>query len=112
MLNQARLLQLDEGQTVINEGDRSRSVFLVLRGSVAVVVEIGGRDMAIAKLGPGDIFGEMAFITGNPRTATVVSESSDLIVLELDFDLLERMIEIEPSVLKYLYDIYRSRRSN
>ncbi len=110
-LKEAHLLNRDDGEIIIREGEKSRSVFLILRGTVSVITEIGGNDLIIAKLGPGDIFGEMAFITGHPRTATVISDSPDLCLLELDYDLIEKMIEAEPSFLKYLYDIYRARKS-
>jgi len=53
----------------------------------------------------------MAFITGHPRTATVISDSPDTCILELGHDLLEKMIGIEPSLLNYLYDIYRARKA-
>lgn len=112
MLVDANLVVAEEGQVLIKEGDRSRSVFIVLRGKVKIFITIGGKDMDIAKLGPGDIFGEMAFITGNPRSATVVAGSPDLVVLELEQPLLEKMIDKEPAVLKYLYDIYKARKSD
>ncbi len=111
LLKEAALLNRDEGEIIIREGEKSRSVFLILRGTVSVITEIGGNDLVIARLGPGDIFGEMAFITGHPRTATVISGSSDLRVLEVGYELLERMIELEPSILKYLYDIYKARKA-
>ncbi|RMG01429.1 MAG: hypothetical protein D6726_09560, partial [Nitrospirae bacterium] len=112
MLYEAKLVDAEEGQVLIKEGDRSRSVFIILRGTVKIFITIGGKDMDIAKLGPGDIFGEMAFITGNPRSATVVSSSPDLMALELEQPLLEKMVDKEPVVLKYLYDIYKARKSD
>jgi putative ABC transport system ATP-binding protein len=54
---------------VIREGDTGHELFLISEGDVKV--ERSGRE--VARLGPGDFFGELALLSGNPRNATVVA---------------------------------------
>jgi putative ABC transport system ATP-binding protein len=58
------------GETIIREGDPGEEFFLVSDGEVEVV----RADHEVARLGPGDFFGEVALISGEPRNATVVAE--------------------------------------
>ena len=58
---------------VLGEGARGGgSVFVLLEGAARVVVG----DRTIHRLGPGDVFGELALLDGRPRSADVVSASS------------------------------------
>jgi CRP-like cAMP-binding protein len=67
---------LDVGATVVAEGEPGRSMFIVHSGEL-VVSKLGDSDRVIrlARLQPGDFFGEMTLIEIQNRTATVVAES-------------------------------------
>jgi CRP-like cAMP-binding protein len=85
------------GEIVISEGDAGDSVFLIVRGSVRVLVVGGhGRPLEIRRLDAGNFFGEVAALTARPRSATVVAfEDCDL--LEIDHGALERLLEGRPA---------------
>jgi CRP-like cAMP-binding protein len=70
-----RPVRFRQGQTVIHEGDPGDEMFLMKAGRVRVVQGAGGDASALAELGAGDVFGEMALLTGNPRSATVTALS-------------------------------------
>lgn len=58
-----------EGTRLIREGAAGRECFVIAEGEA--VVTIGGDE--VARLGPGDIVGEMALLDREPRSATVVA---------------------------------------
>ena len=66
------------GRVVCREGDAGDEAYVVIEGHAAVTVS----DRAIADVGPGGFFGEMAILDGGPRIATVTAtEPMRLLVL-------------------------------
>jgi putative ABC transport system ATP-binding protein len=61
--------QFMPGEVIIREGDIGEELFLISDGEVEV--ERSGHE--VARLGPGDFFGELALMSGNPRNATVIA---------------------------------------
>jgi serine/threonine protein phosphatase PrpC/CRP-like cAMP-binding protein len=70
VLNITNVRTFAVGDTVVAEGDEGDELFIVLTGRVAV--HAGG--VAIASLGPGHHFGEMALVDKSPRSASVTAE--------------------------------------
>ena len=61
-----------KGVRVFHEGDRSDACYIVRSGDLRVTREHpDGRAIALATLGPGDIFGELAMLDGEARSASV-----------------------------------------
>jgi CRP/FNR family transcriptional regulator, cyclic AMP receptor protein len=71
------------GEELFHENDSGDSLFIVQSGRVDVFKNIRGDvDRALTSLGPGDVIGEMSFIDGARRSATVrTAESSEFLVL-------------------------------
>ena len=63
-------VQLKPGQTVIREGQPTESFFVLKSGSVQVTR--GGKP--VARLGPGEFFGEIGMLDRGPASATVVTD--------------------------------------
>lgn len=71
-----------KGVVVIKEGEPGNSAFLIQSGLVRVFVSHDDRHIELAQLGPGQIFGEMALVFDEKRTATVETlEDSNFIVI-------------------------------
>jgi CRP-like cAMP-binding protein len=68
----ADVLDLDEGRTLIREGERAQEFFVVVDGSLRVTRK--GRK--VSDLGAGDFVGEIALVADLPRTATVTTSTS------------------------------------
>ncbi len=96
------------GQIILEEGDSGDLIFCIKSGCAKVVAHILGKEIELATLSPGDVFGEVAFLTGRPRTASVIALDK-LEVIEFKKFLLEEMFERYPSTLEKLHDFYHCR---
>jgi CRP-like cAMP-binding protein len=83
----------EPGATIVREGGRTATLFVVLEGDVKVVRN--GR--TISRRRPGEFFGEIAVIDGRPRAATVVAETP-IRCLVLERDSLQRLVMSDPRV--------------
>src|SRR5438552_8920403 len=64
----------DFNDVIVRQGEHDDSVYLVLVGRVRVTQSSGnGGDVFIAELGTGEIFGELAILESQPRSATVMT---------------------------------------
>ena len=70
-------LWLPKGRELIHEGALGQEFVVIVSGSA----EVYKRGRHVASLGPGGFVGEIALLTGRPRTATVVSTSSVLVLV-------------------------------
>jgi CRP/FNR family cyclic AMP-dependent transcriptional regulator len=61
--------EFTDGDTVVKDGDTDGRMYVILEGAARVWV--GGRPEV--QLGPGDYFGEMSLLDGQPRSASVVA---------------------------------------
>lgn len=59
------------GEEIITVGEDADALYILLEGSVQVVYPGNERDVELARLGPGDCFGEMALLNDQPRSASV-----------------------------------------
>jgi CRP-like cAMP-binding protein len=77
---QARLYE--PGEFAVHEGELDRSFFIILHGSFEVLVSTPDGPQRVRVLEPGDLFGEVGFFDGLPRSADVVAlEEAEALVL-------------------------------
>ncbi|MGB0695971.1 MAG: ABC transporter substrate-binding protein [Rhodospirillaceae bacterium] len=100
---------VEPGEVVVSQGDAGDSLFIIAAGVLAVDISLETGDvMTVAKLGVGDFFGEMALLTGEPRTATVTTVTSS-VVLELKKDQLQPIIQEFPNLTEDLSEMLTRR---
>lgn len=88
----------EKNETICKSGDPGDKMFIIISGTVKVVVSSDdGEEKIIASLAGGDYFGEMALLTGEPRSASVITtEPSEMFILsKTDFDVI---VERFPSI--------------
>jgi CRP/FNR family transcriptional regulator, cyclic AMP receptor protein len=91
-------LDLKEGTTLTTEGKSGREFFAIVEGEADVVMN----GKWVATLSQGDFFGEIALLTGRPRTATVQATSPIrvLVITARGFSsLLDKSPEIQRKIL-------------
>ncbi len=87
---------LRRGQIICREGDPGEEMFVVRTGSILISKAVTGNvEQVLARIGPGDFFGEMSLFDRSPRSATVQTDS-DATLLALDREGLRRMTELNP----------------
>jgi NTE family protein len=88
------------GQIICREGDPSDSVFVLCRGvATAFVTPVTSSSIAtVARLHPGDIIGEVGFVTHLPRSASVMARS-DAELLEIPADDFAGLLARHPALL-------------
>jgi CRP-like cAMP-binding protein len=76
--------KVERGATIFSKGDPGTGLFGVLAGTVKVsVASADGKDVVLNMFREGDVFGEIALLDGQPRTADAVAMAEcDLIVIE------------------------------
>jgi ATP-binding cassette subfamily B protein len=89
-------LRLEPGEVIFHEGDPGNAFYVIARGVVEVVTDIGGPNMKIvAYLEDGDFFGEMALLWDQRRTASIRVRSTTTL-LHLDRAAFEELIATVP----------------
>lgn len=66
-------IELAGGETLFEEGDSEDGVYFVISGRLRALVEVEGTPRPIGEIGRGETVGEMAVLTGEPRSATVTA---------------------------------------
>jgi CRP-like cAMP-binding protein len=89
----ARVHTYSRGETIISHGTAGDSMFIVHEGAVSVRVD----DAEVARLQPGEFFGEMALLTGERRTADVIA-LSDVVAIEITKHELEPVLHDHPEL--------------
>jgi CRP-like cAMP-binding protein len=97
------------GESIITEGERGNSMFLLVQGTVRVVhTPENGAPRTLAELSDGSIFGEMGLVSDAPRVASVVA-TRDCTLLEVTRDMLARLGERFPVLEQVVQQFYKDR---
>lgn len=85
------------GQVLFNAGDKGDSVYIIARGAAHVFIGDGEQEDILDVLGGGDIVGEMALLSGAPRTASVRAATT-LTVGIIQRDAFHRLLQERPEL--------------
>lgn len=71
-----------KNKVILNEGDLSDGIYIIVRGKVkAVVNHENGKEVILNIHGPGEYFGEIGLIDGGPRSATIITKESTVLMM-------------------------------
>jgi DNA-binding response OmpR family regulator len=75
---------LNKGQVLFREGDAANAAYLLKKGKLRALLRKDGKEIELGDVLPGEFVGEMAHITGEPRSADVeAAEHSELVEIPL-----------------------------
>lgn len=97
-LDKSNIIECDPGDVVVKKGGVSRNLYVVLEGTL----EVRDEERAVAVLSPGDVFGEMSFLLGRPRSMDVVAAVPDTRVLSLSEGTIRSLIDDDPRAASML----------
>lgn len=99
--NVFQTLSLKKGEVLFFEGDKAEAAFLLKSGKLQASRQRGGSSILLGEVLPGEFVGEMAHITGDPRSADVRAiEDSELV--EIPCGTLDLLIFSKPTWTKSL----------
>lgn len=100
------------GETIIDKNSTDRDIFIISRGQFRVHDDSAGEDFVLAMLKRGDIFGEMSFLDGSIRSASVTAASNGslLVMGENEFsNMLDKEPEVAVLFLRFLAGVVSGR---
>jgi len=97
------------GEAITREGDRDDGLYMLVAGEALVQIGAGAERRDVARLAPGQFFGEMSLMTGEARTASVVA-ATDLDCYRVDKPAFERILRETPSVADQIAEVLAARR--
>ena len=84
MASVARQITAERGELIVSQGSDGESLYIVVSGQIRVYLsDETGKEMILGLEGPGAIFGEIAVLDGEPRSASVAAmEQTELLMIE------------------------------
>ncbi|HEY7536208.1 MAG TPA: cyclic nucleotide-binding domain-containing protein [Thermodesulfobacteriota bacterium] len=109
LVEKSSLKQIPTGTIICREGEYGDTAFAIINGSVEVSINTAGyKNLTLALLGEGNIFGEMAALSGYPRSATVTAKE-ELSLLEIPAEVLKNLIKHSSEFKDAIEGIYAER---
>jgi len=97
------------GEMMTRQGAEAHWLYLVLTGQAKVLLRgVGGLEREVARLGPGEFFGEMSLMTGAPRQATVVA-ATDVVCYRLDKAVFQAVLRDRPELAERVAEVLARR---
>jgi predicted GNAT family N-acyltransferase len=97
ILKRSHVIECKKGDRVISQGQVTRTMFVVLAGTLEV--QLDGK--VVNFISEGEVFGEVAFLLSVPRTVDVVSAVDGTRLLTIDESRLERLIDSDPKLASH-----------
>lgn len=114
LLQASRILSFVPGEVVLQKGDTGNWLYFLLKGKLAVYVDQALKGDLVNYVTPGEVFGDLAQLVGQARTATIISDVSakESMVLALDFNVFGPLNSVSPISLQTKLAYYRNTAHN
>ena len=101
-------IEIGPGKIIVREGDPGNSIFLLVAGKARVSRGEGDKEKVLAYLPGGALFGEIAVLTGAPRSATITADQ-DSELFEVSRDDINAIAKAHPTVPRAIAEFAQRR---
>lgn len=74
LLRNSRIVEFKPGEVVLRKGERDPWLYFLLKGQLAVYARDGTTEQVVNYITPGEVFGDIAALVGQERSATVIAD--------------------------------------
>ena len=94
-----KIVEYEKGTVIFNAGDKGDCFYVIKKGTVSVFITAPDSDekVILSNLHEGDYFGEMALLTGEPRSASVET-ATEVSLIRLEKKGFEQLLEKDPKI--------------
>ena len=110
LLQTSRIISYSPGEIVLKRGDMDNWLYFLLKGRLAVYVDDYGQGEIVNYITPGEVFGDLARLVGQPRTATIIADqnSRQSMVFAMDCSAFDDLSSTRPISLQTKLIYYRN----
>ncbi len=94
-------IEYEKGRVIMRQGEIGTSMYIIVRGEVEVIID----DKVVARLGEKSIFGELAALDPEPRSAAIKT-TQDTLVFKIEssvlYNLISEYIDVAKGIIKIL----------
>ncbi|GAA5009397.1 cAMP-activated global transcriptional regulator CRP [Acinetobacter puyangensis] len=99
LLKRAKINRFPKKTTIVHAGTESHSLYLILKGSVSIIIEEDDtREIIVAYLNAGDFFGEMGLFEAKPQRTAEVRTREVCEIAEVDYDTFHELCRQYPDL--------------
>lgn len=103
-------LRFPKGAVIFRQGDPGEEMFVVAEGHIRLTIGKGGHETEVNTLGPGEFFGELSLLSGEPRSATATA-MEDSTLLAIGRDVYAMMVQDDLDIVFRMFNIQGQRLS-
>jgi len=105
------LRSFSNGQHLIEQGAAGESMFILSEGLLHAFINTNGSEeqLRVGEINPGQFFGEMSLLTGEPRSASIVA-ATDVVVHEITKDHITKLLSKRPEIADSISKVVAHRR--
>ena len=97
----AEELEFADGTVIIEEGADSEEMYVVVSGELLVTKRVAGRIVELGRIGPGEVFGEIALLDQAPRNASVTAQGATVLI-RVPVEAFEELLN-DPRVVRRMF---------
>jgi CRP/FNR family transcriptional regulator, cyclic AMP receptor protein len=114
LLQASKVMSFVPGEIVLQKGDTGNWLYFLFKGKLAVYVDQALKGDLVNYVTPGEVFGDLAQLVGQARTATIIADpaAKESMVLALDFNVFGPLNSVNPITLQTKLAYYRNTAHN